>query len=938
MQRLPNALTVNSPAIPMVAGLPALQPVRLSGQEGLNSLFEYELLLKTPDDLNLGANGAADFNLDDFLGREITCTIELDGSGEMVAGAVGASTDHLGAGVRQINALITDAAVWGEEGRHVQYKLTLRPWLHLATLSTDCKIFQNQTVVQILDELLADYAFPVDKRLFDTYPPRDFQTQFNESDFAFFERLCQEWGISYHFSHSEGGHRLVLSDAMGSFGPNDSAAYQNVTYHAPGWKTDAEYISSFVPAAHLTSGQYATRDYDYTRPRADLSASRQEPRSTGQADGEVYQWHASGPGAAGSHYAQPRAGPGESNDPAEEGRRFALLRMEALRTHGERAQASGSLRGMVPGCTFRLQAHPRQNANAEYLILQTRFVIEDVAQDSQRKDAAHDRQQHWQVQVDFTAHPVTQPLRPAHSRARPSTGGPQPALVVGPEGQNIWTDALGRIKVQFPWDRIGQKNQHATCWLRVSSPWAGNQLGGMHLPRIGQEVVVDFYGGDPDLPICTGRVHNQMNLPPWDLPSQGALSGFRSRELTADGGNSAAGRSNHLLMDDTAGQIQAQLKSDHQSSSLSLGSITRVEDNAGRKDPRGEGFELRTDAHGVMRAMAGLLISTEARAHAQAHTTDMGETVARLTQGRSLHENLGDAARQAQAQDLGDQDEVARALRAQVASIKGATQAGSAAGKFPEFADPHLVIASPAGIESTSAQSTHLHAGEHIALTSEAHASLSAGRSVLVSAKKAIRLFAYEAGARLFAFGGDIEIKALKNSIAILAKLNITQTAETIDICANKKLTLNGGGSTITLDAGGIVQATGGPHRVFAATHSMVGPKNGPTRAVDGTSSLKELPPGQLMIAMRSHGADGWPLANEPYTLYRDGAVVEKGITDAAGQIHIDKHVPGSVAKYRVVMHQGQAYDIPVHGAFEGANAAALKRASQGHRDAGERP
>jgi type VI secretion system secreted protein VgrG len=239
-QMLSHALTIASPAIPMVAGSPALEPVRLSGQEGLNCLFEYALLLKTPDGLNLGASGATDFSLDDFLGREIACTIELDGSGETVPGGVGAGTDHVGAGVRQINAPITDATVWGEEGRHVQYQLTLRPWLHLATLSTDCKIFQNQTVVQILDELLADYAFPVEKRLFDSYPVRDFQTQFNEGDFAFFERLCQEWGINYHFSHSEGRHRLVLSDAMGSFGRNDSAAYQNVAYHAPGWKTDAE--------------------------------------------------------------------------------------------------------------------------------------------------------------------------------------------------------------------------------------------------------------------------------------------------------------------------------------------------------------------------------------------------------------------------------------------------------------------------------------------------------------------------------------------------------------------------------------------------------------------------------------------------------------------------------------------------------------------------
>ena len=357
-----RTLQIQSEAIPVALGRPALEPVRLSGREGLNCLFEYELLLKTPDDLNLGASGAADWNLDDFIGREIACSIQLDGSGSFIPGAVGASVDHVGAGVRQINALITDAALWGEEGRHVQYKLTLRPWLHLTTLSTDCKVFQNKTVVDILDELLADYVFPVDKRLFETYPIRDYQTQYNESDFEFFERLCQEWGISYHFEHSEGKHRLVLSDAMGAYGENDSEAYRQVEYHAPGWKVDAEYLHSFVPEHRLTSGRYSTRDYDYTRPRADLSTSRKDPRPTGQADGEVYQWHA---GKAGSHYAQPRAGTAEANDPQDESRHLALLRMQALRTHGARSKASGNLRGMVPGCTFRLAKHPREKANAE---------------------------------------------------------------------------------------------------------------------------------------------------------------------------------------------------------------------------------------------------------------------------------------------------------------------------------------------------------------------------------------------------------------------------------------------------------------------------------------------------------------------------------------------------------------------------------------------
>lgn len=923
-----HTLSIESPAIPVVLGRPALEPVRLSGREGLNSLFEYELLLKTPDALNLGASGAADFDLDDFIGREISCSIQLDGSGEFIPGAVGASVDRVGAGTRQINAVIAVAAFWGEEGRHLQYKLMLRPWLHLLDQSTDCKIFQNKTVVDILDELLGAYPFSVDKRLFDSYPPRDYQTQYNESDLAFFIRLCQEWGISYHFEHSEGKHRLVLSDAMAAYRKSDSEAYRQVEYHAPGWKIDAEYLHSFVPEHQLTSGRYTTRDYDYTRPRADLTQSRSDPRPTGQADGEVYEWHA---GRGGSHYAQPRAGSAEANDPQDEGRQLALLRMQALRTHGARARASGNLRGMVPGFTFKLAKHPRQKANAEYLILDTHFLIEDVAQDSQIKDAAPGRKQQWKVEVDFTAHPVTEPLRPALTQPKPFVRGPQSALVVGPEGQNLWTDQYGRIKVHFPWDRLGQKNQHSTCWVRVSSEWAGNQLGGVHVPRIGQEVIVSFLDGDPDLPICTGRVHNQNNLPPWALPGQSALSGIRSRELTEEGGNSAAGRSNHVVLDDTPGKIQVQLKSDHLSSSFSAGYITRIEDNTGRKDSRGEGIEVRTDGHAVFRAQAGALFTTEARPNAQGHAKDMDETVARLTAGHDQHDALSGSAQQAEAHEAGDQDEVTKALRAQNDAIKGDGSTGE--GHFPELAEPHMMFASPAGIESTTAGSTHIASDEHTALTSGGHTSISAGKSLLASVKDAIRLFAYQAGIRLFAFGGDIDIKALKESINLIAKLNITQTANTITISAKEELMLNGGGSYIRLNAAGNEQATSGRHIEYAASHSMVGPKNVPTPVVNGMSSLKELHhKNVLSFVLLSHAQDGRPLSLEPYALYKDGAKVRDGVTDAHGAVLIEDHQSGTAA-YKVKLANGHEYELPVKAQLDAADdrlAARGYRAAQG--------
>jgi type VI secretion system secreted protein VgrG len=880
MQR---TLSIQSPAIPVLFGQPALVPVRLSGHEGLDSLFEYELLLKTPDALNLEASAAMNFDADRFIGCDISCSIQLDGAGRFLSGAVGAPVDGVGAGVRQINAQITDVEVVGEEGRHVQYRLTLRPWLHCATLTTDCRIFQDKTVVQILDELLADYSFPVDKRLIETYPPRDYQVQFNESDFAFFSRLCQKWGISYFFEHGDGKHRLVLIDNMGAYRKNDSAAYQEVEYHAPGWKVDAEYISSFVSHYRLTSGRYATRNYDYTRPRADLGTDCSDPRPTGQADGEVYQWHESS--AAGSHYAQPRAGSGEANDPHGEGRQLALLRMQALRTHGARARARGNLRGMVPGSSFLLQKHPRQIANTEYLILDTRFLIEDVAQDSQIGDASPSRKQQWKVEVDFTAHPMAQPLRPAPTQPRPLTHGLHTAVVVGPAGQNIWTDEYARIKVQFPWDRIGRKDQRSSCWIRVTLPGAGNQQGSMHVPRIGQEVTIGFIGSDPDQPICIGQPYNEANKPPWNLPDQQALSGYRSRELTDEGGNSAAGRSNHLAFDDTKGKIQVQIKSDHQHSQLSLGHITRIEDNAGRKDERGQGVELRTDGHAVIRARQGMLLTTEARPNAQAHITDMEETSARLAIAQAQHDALANAAIQATAQDDQDQLGVAQALKAQTDAVKGKGPTGqSADGAFPELIEPHLVLASPAGIEATTARTAHIAAGEHVALTSGGHISLGSSASLLASAKKAIKLFAYQQGMKLISYAADIELKALQTSINLIAKLDITLTANRIEITAKEEISLNGGGSKTAWNAEGIVHQTAGRLTAHTASFQISGPQSVPVQIPSMTPVGMGLQDEAFIL---KDSETGQLLANVKYRVMHASGIFEEGVTDAAGRTHV---------------------------------------------------
>jgi type VI secretion system secreted protein VgrG len=336
------------------------------------------------------------------------------------------------------------------------------------------------------------------------------------------------------------------------------------------------------------------------------------------------------------------------------------------------------------------------------------------------------------------------------------------------------------------------------------------------------------------------------------------------------------------VLDNTPGKIQAQLKSDHLASQLSLGHINRIEDNAGRKDARGQGFELRTDGHGAVRAQQGLLLSTEGRPNARSHITDMAETLARMAQGQELHDSLSQVAQQAQAHQPGDGTQVAAALQAQVDAIKG--QGGlPAQGEFPEFQAPHLLLASPAGIETSTQGSTHVMSVEHTALTSGGHTSLSAGKSLLVSVKEAVRMFAYKAGMKLVAASADIDITALKDSVNILAKLNITHTANRITITAKEEVVINGGTSFSRWNASGIVHGTNGTWRQHAAQHSFVPGKS------EGTPSLPQtvqLPPGQLDLHhqyVNPEGARRQGVRQGDYTVVDAEGGIHRGTLDGNG-------------------------------------------------------
>ncbi|EBP9661690.1 type VI secretion system Vgr family protein [Salmonella enterica] len=493
-------VTVSGSAVPPGALLFA----SLDGGETLSELFSYVVQLKTPDTLNLGyVSPAANLPLKPMVGKDLCVNIELDGGGK-----------------RHISGLVTAARVVGHEGRSVTYELRMEPWVKLLTHTSDYKAFQNKTVVDILDEVLAEYPYPVEKRLVESYPVRTWQVQYGETDFDFLQRLMQEWGIYWWLEHSEDSHTLVLADAISAHKACPDSPL--VEWHQEGLKLDKEFIHTITANESLRTGQWVLDDFDFTKPRSLLANTVANPRETGHATYEHYEW------------------PGDYFDKSE-GEMLTRIRMEAQRSPGSRVLGGGNIRTLMTGYTFTLENYPTAEVNQEYLLMQTLLFVQDNAQHS-------GQDQHFTFSTRFELHPTREVFRPQRTVSKPHTKGPQSAIVTGPAGQEIWTDQYGRVKVQFGWDRYGKMDENSSCWIRVSYPWAGKGFGMIQIPRIGQEVLVDFKNGDPDLPIIVGRTYNQDTMPPWGLPGMASQSGIFSHSLYGGPTNG-----NMLRFDDKTG-------------------------------------------------------------------------------------------------------------------------------------------------------------------------------------------------------------------------------------------------------------------------------------------------------------------------------------------------------------------------------------------------
>ena len=434
-----------------------------------------------------------DIRLDDILGKNVTVTLALQDDSP-----------------RHFNGYVTRFSQGATYGKYRRYHATVHPWLWFLSRTSDCRIFQEMTVPDIVKKVFADHpTSKIKDELTGSYATWNYCVQYRETDLNFVSRLLEHEGIYFYFTHVEGHHTLVLAD---SYSAHEKCCDDPVPFIAPEdlSRPDIERINTWTLTREVQPGVYVHDDYDFERPSVDLQTKKVTVRHYTPSDYEMYDY----PG----EYLQ--KGDGEAS---------AAVRIDEFAAQFEVAHGSANVKALSVGGLFELEKHQRDDQNAEYLVVSATYDAEFSGYEAVPEHGGSE------YSCRFVAMSSKQQFRPKRLTAKPSVQGPQTAVVVGPGGEEIYTDKFSRVKVQFHWDRRGRKDENSSCWVRVSQPWAGTAWGGIAIPRIGQEVIIDFLEGDPDQPIITGRVYNAEQMPPYALPQNMTQTGIKSRSTKGGG-------------------------------------------------------------------------------------------------------------------------------------------------------------------------------------------------------------------------------------------------------------------------------------------------------------------------------------------------------------------------------------------------------------------
>ncbi|MDH6168431.1 type VI secretion system secreted protein VgrG [Variovorax boronicumulans] len=832
--------------------------------------------------------------------------------------------------LRPFHGHVTEAECVSSNGGMARYRLFIEPWLAFLRYRQDSCLFQHQSVFDIVDAVFARYQsqgkltvqwrWEIAQR--DIYPVRGITTQYHESDFDFVARLLAEEGLYYWFEHAAGkdgalgSHTLVIADHAGAFRANAQAA---IRFHRADASESEDTIQQWRGSRQLQTNSLAQQSWDYKSVNA--RPVQQQSRATGQ---RTLHW-SDDPGAYGW-------------ETSAQGERLLSNALQALELRNKRFEGQSAVRTLAPATTFTLTGHEQHDKDSEedrrFAVLAVRHIarnnfdedlkvgvserlgLPDIAtvfdasehSDSASGNAASTPDTATHYRNDFTTVRAAIPYRPlsvdGHGQRihpKPSVHGSQSAIVIG-AGENapVHTDRDHRVKVQFHWQRgsassarqpraDGQDNAPAAdrlgAWVRVAASAAGDNWGQVTLPRVGQEVLVEFHHGDIDRPVVvaalyngagqTDAQHNEKtsgaaqstgNAPAWfagegkeakEHAHNAVFSGIKTQELSAS--QSGDGGYNQLVFDDTPGQGSTSLATTQAQSRLHLGHHKQQDDNA-RGKARGHGAELATTAQGAIRAGAGLLVSAHAQPNAKGAFMASREAQQQTSQAEELATSLAKSAQTQKAQIKGEESPdklpAIEALK-HVAEVLGATQEGGAAssggansssgdikateggqGSVTAYSEPHLQFSAPMGIGFVTPKEVIAVSGQHTAIVASQDIDLPAQGQIAVSVAKGVSLYTVgakasggsepnqERGIALHAASGKVSVQSQTGATKIAAdkKVTIASTTKNVDVEAPTHVLLTVAGAYIKLEGESIkIHAPG--KVTFRGMHDFVGPQ-----------------------------------------------------------------------------------------------------------------
>ncbi len=472
------------------------------------------------------------FDLTDEMSRPFVCEVTLYSENTeidfdaIVGENVTLRLEQGDGGTRFINGYVARFTQGGGDGGDAQnlYYATIVPWLWFLTRSTDCRIFQDMDVKDILDEIFTDFGCGemVEDTLTATYGTLEYVVQYRETAFNFVSRLMEHEGIYYFFKHEDGKHKLVLCDAPSAH--EEVEGYEEIPCQDNS-QADKQGVTEWSHEARLMPGRYTLRDFDFKVPGKDLESEKAITQEHALAGWAVFD------------------SPGDYVE-KDSGDTRASTRMEELAAQYSTFRAKSDARGLTVGAKFKLSGAPRDDENAEYVITSM------TAQAQEDSFGSREEEPEELFKSEFTCIPAETQFRPRRTTLKPLINGPQTAIVTGPSGEEVETDEFGRVKVHFHWDRWSAADDKSSCWIRVAQLWAGKKFGSMFIPRVGQEVIVEFLEGDPDRPIITGRVYNGECQVPYDLPDNKTRSTIKT--CSSKGGDGF----NELRFEDKKGDEQ----------------------------------------------------------------------------------------------------------------------------------------------------------------------------------------------------------------------------------------------------------------------------------------------------------------------------------------------------------------------------------------------